>query len=101
MVIPDRTLDGDMFLAQRIAFHANREPMELVSRVFAGDTTGTIRRERFRAAILDYRLASIIIGKRDGEPETYKQHFERRYQEPLEVPRGTSIDLHEMSEVTP
>jgi hypothetical protein len=93
-------LDADMWLAQRIACHANRQAAEVLGRVFAGDTTTSIRRDRFRDLILEHGLPDQVIGKKDGAQETYRSYFERRYQQPLEVPRGTSSDSHQHQKVT-
>lgn len=83
-------LDADMWLTQRIAFHANRRPVEMLAYVFAGSSHRAVRRDRFRALILEHRLADVAVGKKDGLPETYRMHFERRYGEPLEVVKEQS-----------
>lgn len=76
-------LDKDRWFAQRIASLAHREPFEGIARAFAGDTDVKSRKERFRALILEWRVAEKRLGKFDGHDETVRQHFERRYHEPL------------------
>ena len=72
-------LDADMWLAQRLAQHLGRHPIEIVGQVFGGTTGQEERRERLRAIILSHKLSAVIVGRRDGKPETYAQHFARRY----------------------
>lgn len=94
-------LDIDLWLAQRIAFHANRRPDEVLAIVFGGTTNRCVRRDRFRALILEHGLAESVVGKKDGTPETYRDHFQRRYAEQLTpVPRETHFGHHNSSEVT-
>ena len=85
---------------QRIAYRARRDPMEAVARVWAGETTAAVRKERIRNVILDWRVASQPIGRHAGEVETIGQHFERIYREPLSVPRGTSNTTQDLFEVS-
>ena len=93
-------IDADMWLAQRIALHARRPMVEVMSRVFGGDTDDRSRAQRFRQAIIEFRLENAVVGKRNGEPESYAQHFERRFGEPLVVPRVSPDTTHDMFEVT-
>lgn len=72
-------IDADLWLAQRIAKHTGRDPVEVVSRIFGGTSEGAVRRERFRVAILEFGLADMELGEFDGTRETYRQAFERRY----------------------
>lgn len=74
----------EFWLAQRIAHLARREPREAVARIWAGDTTAAERIERMRRMILEWGVGSQPIGRRGGEVETVRQHFERRYGERLE-----------------
>lgn len=78
-------IDADLWLAQRIATHTQRRPTEVVGAVFAGVATPADRRERLRAEIVSRGLAQVRVGKRAGSPETYAEHFERRYGIPLQA----------------
>ena len=73
------TLKGEMFFAD----HLRR--MSGV-RIFDGDTTVGTRREAIRAAIIAGDLQEIAIGVKNGQPETWRQAFERFYSQPLELP---------------
>lgn len=54
-------------------------------RIQDGDTTPEIRRERIRKAIVDCNLSDCRFGRRrDGVVETYREAFERFYQQPLQ-----------------
>jgi len=64
------------------AFLANRL-RDYGTYTFDGDTNPDLRRERARQAIVEFSLATVIIGRRDGKPETFQSYFERIYSQPL------------------
>jgi hypothetical protein len=52
--------------------------------VFIGATDETIRKDRFRKAIIAGNLASVLVDKHlSGKSETFARLFERIYGEPL------------------
>jgi hypothetical protein len=77
------TLNAEAWLVKRLGEHG--------AKVFDGDTTPEIRRQRIREVIIEQQLPSVVIGRSAGRPETYRQVFERIYGIKLDdVPRGTS-----------
>lgn len=70
-----RELDAELWLADRLKSHGIE--------IFDGDTTRKARAERTRQAILENKLAAIVLGKHQGELENYAIAFERVYGEPL------------------
>jgi hypothetical protein len=68
---------GEAWLAKRLLDQTGID-------VFTGTTDRDIRRERIRAAILDHRLANIVLGKGpSGKPEDYATILQRLYAQPL------------------
>lgn len=68
--------DAEAYLARRLGEHGTR--------VFTGVTDAQIRKDRFRAAIIDGGHSCTIIGRNlAGKVETYAQLFERMFNEPL------------------
>ena len=53
--------------------------------LFLGTTTAEVRRERIREKILELELADERLGNRNGQDETWRQAFERIYQDNLET----------------
>lgn len=75
-------LDAEAWLIGRMEEHGVR--------VEDGVTSWDIRRDRIRAAIITFGLSEVIIGRsKDQKSETYRQAFERFYDEPLDG-EGTS-----------
>jgi hypothetical protein len=69
--------DGEAFLAKRLK-DRGRE-------IFIGTTDTAERMRRFRIAITDARLMSVVVGTNlAGKTETYADLFARIYDEPLE-----------------
>lgn len=71
----------EAWLARRLWDHGVRD-------VFAGITTPEVRLERMRSAILSNNLADVIVGNRDGKPETYGECFARLYSTKLHEGRA-------------
>lgn len=71
--------DQEAWLIKRLGEHG--------ARVDEGVTGWDTRRERIREVILRESLSEVIIGKSaiTGKTETYRQIFERFYEQPLEA----------------
>ncbi len=68
-------LPAELWLANRLKQHGPD--------VFQGLTTREDRMQRIRSAITSNQLSSVVVGKKDGKPETYAECFQRLYGEPL------------------
>lgn len=68
-------IQGELWFAHRLK--------QLGRGVFTGDTTPEIRKQRIREAIIEGDLDVVIIGRRNGKPETFEDCFARLYGEPL------------------
>lgn len=78
---PAQTVDPETWLAEKLKACGVD--------IYAGGTFGRFR-ERLRWAISNSPgIADRIIGRRAGNPETFRDCFERLYGEALDVPRGT------------
>jgi hypothetical protein len=84
-------LEAEAWLTERLKDHG----VDL----YADGPVFTHFRDRLRKVITDNRIESVIIGRREGKPETYAACFERLYEQPLKVkaskqqskvPRGTN-----------
>ena len=79
MIDPKITMDQEFILAKALNEHG--------ARVFTGMTDIDIRRERFRAAIMENNLANKKIGKRRvqtfAHTLTFAQVFQLIYSQPL------------------
>lgn len=67
---------SEMFLAQRMLDHRGPD-------VFDGTTDKQSRMRKFRSAINECGLASVVIGSKQGKPVTWAEAFETVYAEPL------------------
>jgi hypothetical protein len=70
-----RELDAELWLASRLKSHGVE--------IFDGDTTREVRAERARAAILERKLAAVVLGNYHGKLENYELAFARIYNQPL------------------
>lgn len=69
-------LDGELWLARRIALHSVN--------IFEGETDTGERRQRFRKAIQDHGLETVVCHRgKDGKPVTYSEAFRRLYKQDL------------------
>lgn len=68
---PSERMTAELWLASRMKEHG----------IFEGVTTAEDRKEKFRAACLQFPC--VIVGHKNGKPESYAQCFERIFDEPL------------------
>lgn len=87
-------LEAESFLLERLKDHGID--------VYADGPVFAHFRDRLRKVITDNRIGPVIVGRREGRPESYQQAFERLYGEPLKakaskhkspVPPGTNTTL--------
>lgn len=72
-----KRLDAESWLIRRLGQHG--------SRIEEGVTDYELRKARIREAILGSRLSEVIIGRgADGKSQTYRQAYERFYNQRLE-----------------
>ncbi len=69
-------LSRELYLRERLIDHRGPD-------VFDGTTDRTTRMQRFRDAIRDCGLQSVIIGADNGKPVSWPEAFERCYGEAL------------------
>lgn len=87
---PFREFDNEAWIIKRLG--------DLGRSIYDGNTSPYMRRERVRSAIVNGRLADLVIGNRSGTPETFAQAFERFYQEPLQrKPEKEKTDVNSAS----
>ncbi len=69
-------LESEMYLAQRMLDHRGPD-------VFDGTTDREGRKRKFREAINECGLASVVIGAKDKKPVNWRAAFELVYGESL------------------
>jgi hypothetical protein len=69
-------LYDEAWLAKRMLDHRGPD-------IFDGTTDTNIRKQRFRAAINECGLASVVIGAKDKKPVSWREAFKSVYGEPL------------------
>jgi hypothetical protein len=69
------SIEAELWLVARVRSH--------ITGLFDGVTDPQIRRDRMRRMLRDNGLDCVIVGSKDGRPETYAEVYRRFYGEAL------------------